>query len=92
MKTTIREMLTYFLFTSLPGLHLDSRFPKRKMSKKQKENLKDKILHEEAYIEFLKNALKSENYKANVSKEEYEKTKKKYDKAKFKLKILKEQG
>jgi hypothetical protein len=40
------------------------------------------------YVEFLKKRLDSEHYKANVSKEEYELTKKKYDKAKFKLKMM----
>jgi hypothetical protein len=33
--------------------------------------------------------LDSKNYKANVSEEEYNKTKEKYDKAKFRLKIMK---
>jgi hypothetical protein len=37
----------------------------------------------------LKKQLDSENYKANVSAEEYAKTEVKYKKAKFRLKILK---
>ena len=49
---------------------------------------KNPIEHERDYVEFLKNRLNSENYKANVSEAEYEETKKKYDKAKFKLKML----
>lgn len=44
---------------------------------------------EEAYCQFLLKRLNSENYKANVSKEEYEETKRKYDKAKFKLRMMK---
>lgn len=46
--------------------------------------------HEEKYIEFLSKRLQSKNFKANVSNEEYEKTKRKYDKAKLKLKMMKE--
>ena len=38
---------------------------------------------------FLRTRLDSQNYKDNVSKEEYEKTKDKYDRANFRLKILK---
>jgi hypothetical protein len=41
------------------------------------------------YIAFLQKRLESKNYKANVTPEEYQKTKEKYDKAKFRLKILK---
>jgi len=40
------------------------------------------------YIEFLKKCLESKHYKVNASQEEYDKTKEKYDKAKFRLKIL----
>lgn len=39
----------------------------------------------EEYIAFLKKRLASANYKANVSPEEYNKEKAKYDKAKFRL-------
>lgn len=56
------------------------------MSKKPK---KSPIQHEEEYVEFLKKRLTSDNFKANATPEEIELTKKKYDKAKFKLKILK---
>jgi len=56
------------------------------MSKKKKI---DPIEQEEKYVEFLRKRVQSDNYKANVSKEEFEKTKKKYDKAKLKLKFLK---
>lgn len=53
------------------------------MSKKQKFDLKK---HKE-YVEFLKKRLDSTNYKNNVTKEEYQKTKEKYDKAKLVLKL-----
>jgi hypothetical protein len=53
---------------------------------------RDPIEQEEQYVAFLKKALESENYKQSVSKEEYDKTKYKYDKAKLRLKILKEDG
>jgi precorrin-3B methylase len=56
---------------------------------KDKKNA-DKIVHEEKYVAFLKKRLESENFKENVSSEEFQKTKEKYDKAKFKLKMLKE--
>jgi len=46
--------------------------------------------HEEKYVVFLKKALQSDNFKSRVSEEEYEKTKKKYDKAKLRLKMMKE--
>ena len=55
----------------------------KKMTKQQQ------IKHEEDYVEFLRVRLASANYKANVSVEEYNKTKEKYDKAKFRLKTLK---
>lgn len=48
--------------------------------------------HERNYVAFLKKQLESESFKANVTKEEYEKTKYKYDKAKFKLKVLEQDG
>lgn len=56
------------------------------MSKKAK---KDPVKQEEEYIAFLKKRLDSDNYRANVTEEEYEKTKAKYEKAKLKLRILK---
>lgn len=55
------------------------------MKKKQK---KDPIKQEEEYVAFLKKRLESENYRRNVSEEEYQKTQVKYEKAKFKLKLL----
>ena len=45
--------------------------------------------HEEKYIEFLKKKLASENWKSQATPEEIELTKKKFDKAKFKLKMMK---
>ena len=55
--------------------------------KKKKVN---SIKHEEKYVEFLKKRLKSKNFKANVSSEEFEKTKAKYDKAKLKVNMMKQ--
>lgn len=55
------------------------------MSKKKKP---DPIVQEKQYVEFLKKRLESENYKASVTPEEYALTKQKYEKAKFKLKML----
>lgn len=43
---------------------------------------------EKDYVEFLRKRLTSIHYKESVSSEEYAKTKEKYDKAKFKLRIL----
>jgi hypothetical protein len=43
---------------------------------------------EEDYAAFLKKRLESSNYKNGVSKEEYEKTKAKYEKVKLKLKLF----
>lgn len=54
-----------------------------------KKNKKPDIQHEQDYIAFLKKRLESANYKENVSKEEYDKTKYKYEKAKLKLKLIK---
>ena len=50
---------------------------------------KNIVKETEEYLIFLKKRLDSVNYKSNVSKEEYEKTKEKYDKAKLRLKLLK---
>lgn len=47
------------------------------------------LKHEEDYLAFLKKQLDSKNYKNNVSAVEFEKTKAKYEKCKFKLKFLK---
>jgi hypothetical protein len=53
------------------------------MVKKKKFNLKE---HQQ-YIQFLEKRLASKNYKANVTEEEHQKTKAKYDKAKLILKL-----
>jgi hypothetical protein len=50
---------------------------------------KDKIKHCEEYIIFLEKRLASKNYKANVSEEEYNKTKEKLKREKTLLKFLK---
>lgn len=42
----------------------------------------------EEYIEFLQKRLDSKNYKNNVSKEEYDKTKQKLDKERLLVKML----
>lgn len=49
---------------------------------------KSPLEKEKDYVEFLKKRLDSNNYKNSVTPEEYELTKKKYDKAKFKLKMM----
>ena len=41
-----------------------------------------------SYLEFLKTRLESENYKNSVTPEEYAKTKAKYDKERFKQRVL----
>jgi hypothetical protein len=51
---------------------------KQKITKKQTAD----------YILFLEKRLASKNYKANVSKEEFDKTKAKLDKARLQLKLL----
>lgn len=51
-------------------------------------NKKPTKKQEEDYAAFLKKRLDSNNYKNSVSKEEYEKTKLKYDKVKLKLRLL----
>ena len=55
------------------------------MKKKSKSEM---LKHEKDYVEFLKKRLESDNYKKNVSAEEYEETQDKYKKAKFRLRIL----
>lgn len=50
----------------------------------------DQVKHEEDYVAFLRKQLDSDNYKVNSTPEEYKKTMFKYDKAKLKLKFLKE--
>ena len=56
------------------------------MNKKQTKA--EKIAHEKKYVQFLKTRIESENFKANVSEEEFNTTVAKYKKAKFKLKML----
>jgi hypothetical protein len=53
------------------------------------KNKKTPIQQEQDYVAFLKKRLESSNYKNAVSKEEYEKTKAKYEKAKLKLRFMK---
>ena len=55
---------------------------------KKKLTKSEEIKKEKEYVEFLRKRLNSDNYKKNISAEEYEKTKVKFDKAKFSLKIL----
>ena len=50
--------------------------------------IRDPIEQETEYVEFLKKRIQSDNYKNNVSKENFKKTKQKYDKAKLKLKMI----
>jgi len=47
-----------------------------------------KLVREEQYVEFLAKRLTSQNFKAKVSSEEFAETKRKYDKAKLKLRML----
>ena len=53
-----------------------------------KKNKKSQIDMDREYAAFLKKRLESSNYKNSVSKEEYEKTKAKYEKVKLKLKLF----
>ena len=55
----------------------------------KKQSMKSPVAQETEYVAFLKKKLESKNFKANVSEEEFNKTKAKYDKAKLKLKFLK---
>ena len=59
------------------------------MKKQKKLTIAEEITNTEQYIAFLRKRLDSKNYKANVTEEEYEQTKMKYDKAKFRLRIMK---
>jgi len=57
--------------------------PKKKINKKtEREQTED-------YVQFLQKRLASENYKANVSAEEYDKTKEKLKRARLKLRFMK---
>ena len=55
---------------------------------KQEKLIDNKIAHEMEYVDFLRKRLDSDNFKKNVTEEEYELTKKKLDKAKLRLKFL----
>jgi len=54
----------------------------------KKPNKQKLIETEKDYITFLEKRVNSENYKKNVSLEEFEKTKEKLKKARFKLRTL----
>ena len=54
----------------------------------KKKQKKPTLKQEQDYVVFLKKRIESKNYKRNVSAEEFEKTKAKYKKAKFKLRLL----
>ena len=56
----------------------------RLMKKKKEVTLQQR----KDYLAFLEKQLNSENYKKAVTKEEYEKTKQKYDKEKLLIKML----
>lgn len=56
------------------------------MSEKTRQQ---ELEHEIRYVEFLKRRLSSENFKKNTTEEDFEKTLKKYDKVKLRLKLLK---
>lgn len=56
------------------------------MKKKQDNSIE----REEQYVEFLRKRLASENFKANESQEEIDKTKRKYDKAKLKFNMMRQ--
>lgn len=56
---------------------------------KEKLSKQDRVKKEQDYIEFLEKRLGSDNYKANVSPEEYQKTSDKLKKARLVLRMLK---
>lgn len=56
------------------------------MAKKLSQS--QQLAADKQYMEFLKKRLESKNYKSNVSDEEYEKTKAKYNKVKLRMKLL----
>lgn len=58
---------------------------KKKLSKEKEIEL------EENYVEFLRKKLMSSNYASNATQEEYEKERTKYERAKFKLRVLKDE-
>lgn len=58
---------------------------------KSKKPKKSDLQQTEEYVEFLRKALASDNFKQN-DPGRYAETKKKYDRAKLKLKFLKDEG
>lgn len=58
--------------------------------KKIKKSKAEEVVHEEKYVAFLRKRLDSENFVKNSTKEEINKTEAKLDKAKFRLRLLKE--
>lgn len=56
--------------------------------KKKQENTISIVEKQKLYVEFLRKQVQSENFKNNVSEEEYKIALHKYDKAKMKLKFL----
>lgn len=61
-----------------------------KQQKKEPKTKERLIEEEERYVEFLRKQLNSSNFVANSTKEEFDKQRKKLDKAKLKLKFLKD--
>ena len=61
------------------------------MKKKTTQTKEQLIEAEERYVEFLRKQLHSTNFVTNSTKEEFNKQRKKYDKAKFRLKVLKDE-
>ena len=57
---------------------------------KKKKNRLSELEQHEQYVEFLRVRVQSKNYKTNVSKEDFDKSMAKYDKAKLKLKFMKQ--
>ena len=57
---------------------------------KKKLSKTEELKNEEEYFLFLQKRLNSENYKANVSEEEYKKTEQKFKNLKFRIRLLKE--
>ena len=55
---------------------------------KKKGTKKTHVQQTREYVAFLKKRLESKNYKNNSTKDEYEETKAKYEKEKFKLRNL----
>lgn len=54
----------------------------------KKMTKQEELAHEREFVAFMKKRVESKNFKANVAPEEFQKAKEKYDKAKFRLRIL----